>query len=71
MLEFSKHVIFDEIEYDRNELEAFVKQFDNCIVNPADWQKRIHGGKQSYGVSKGYNVVDTTLLEGKIITEYL
>ena len=70
MLEFSKHVIFDEIEYDRNELEAFVKQFDDCVVNHADWQKRIHGGKQSYGVPKGYNVVDTTLLEGKIPTEY-
>ena len=69
MIEFSKHVIFDEIEYDRKELEMFLKKFEGCIVNHADWQHRVNG-VQVYGVPKGYNVVDTTLLEGKIPTEY-
>ena len=68
MLEFPKHVIFDEIEYDRNELESFVSQFDDCVVNYADWQKTIDGNQ--YGVPRGYNVIDTTLRKGKLPAEY-
>jgi len=71
LIEFSKHVIFDEITYDRLELVDFVKSFINkcCIVNYADWQKSTNG-KQSYEIPKGYNVVDTKLLNGKIPTDY-
>jgi len=70
MIQHSKHVIFDEITYDRDQLEIFVKQFDQCIVNYSEWQKRQNGGKQNYGVPTGYNVVDTTRLDGLGPTEY-
>ena len=69
MIEHSKHIVFDEIYYDRLELSNFVTQFESCIVNYADWQKSTNG-KQSYEIPNGYNVVDTKLLDGKIPTDY-
>jgi hypothetical protein len=79
MIEHKKHVIFDEITYDRPQLETFVKKFNNCIITNAEWQTKLHEkelhkdqhwspGPQC--LEKGYNVVDTTLLEGKFPLEY-
>jgi len=68
---FDKHVIFDEITYDQEELEEFIKRFKGCVVNHSKWQQTIHETiDQGYGVPTGYNVIDTRLLEGKAPTEY-
>ncbi len=68
---FDKHVIFDEITYDREELEAFVNRFKNCVTNHSKWQQTLYGNLSGgYGVPTGYNVIDTRLLEGKSPTDY-
>lgn len=70
MILHKKHVIFDEIVYDRQKLINFVSNFKDCIVKHSDWQKTLSGGKQSYEVPDGYNAIDTTKKEGKFPNEY-
>lgn len=68
---FDKHVIFDEITYDREELEAFVNRFKDCVVNYSKWQEtNLEDTESAWVVPTGYNIVDTRLLEGKAPYEY-
>jgi hypothetical protein len=67
MIEHKKHVIFDEIIYDRLQLETFVKKFNNCVIESKDVS---NSNKVNYENKEGYKIVDTTLLEGKTPTEY-
>ena len=68
---FNKHVIFDEITYDREELEAFVNRFKDCVVNYSKWQEtNLEDTESAWVVPTGYNIVDTRLLEGKAPYEY-
>ncbi len=69
MILHNKHVVFDEITYDRNKLVNFVKGFDNCIVSHSDWQYKLMG-RQSYDVPEGYNAIDTTKINGKYPIDY-
>jgi len=69
MILHKKHVVFDEITYDRHKLIDFVNMFDGCIVSYSDWQQRLTG-EQSYKVPDGYNAIDTTQKEGKFPSDY-
>ena len=70
MQQHKNHVVFDEINYDRNKLINFVNEFKDCVVKHSDWQKTLNGGTQSYEVPDGYNAIDTTQKEGKFPSEY-
>jgi len=70
MQQHKNHVVFDEINYDRNKLINFVDEFKDCVVKHSDWQKTLSGGTQSYEVPDGYNAIDTTQKEGKFPSEY-
>ena len=39
MQQHKNHVVFDEINYDRNKLINFVDEFKDCVVKHSDWKK--------------------------------
>ena len=69
MIKGKHHIIFDEITYDRNDLELFTSKFLDCVVSYNDYCDRILGGR-AFDYFEGYNIMDTSLLEGKHAIEY-
>ena len=69
MIKGKHHIVFDEIEYDRQQLEKFVAKFSNCIVSYNEYADRVLG-KRSFDYFDGYNICDTSLLEGKHALDY-
>ena len=69
MIKGKHHIVFDEITYNRIELSDFVSNFENCIVSYNDYAERVLRNKE-FEYLDGYNILDTSLIEGKHAIDY-